>query len=196
MSDCVKCWRMRLDMIEFDDILLWEYGWRMRDEILLVFCWMTQQQQGLWKQNKNVISFPFQFQNKQQELCGVIKVRNGEFVCDYCFKTLTNPLKLPCGYDLCEECVLEGWGEEEINWERERERVEWRRRVWGYCEEWYLKRERENGNERIGDLNEWNEWMIDFDVCEWWLRWNDIHSFLIILIISYHSIFIINTSQQ
>ena len=138
--------------------------------------------------------FPFQFQNKQQELCGVMKVRNGEFVCGYCFNTLTNPLKLPCGYDLCEECVLEGWGEEEINWERDKG-VEWRRRVWGYCEEWYLKRERENGNERIGDLNEWNEWMIDFDVCEWWLRWNDIHSFLIILIISYHSIFIINTSQ-
>ena len=119
MSDCVKCWRMRLDMIEFDDILLGEYGWRMRDEILFVFCWITQQQQGLWKQNKNVISFSFQFQNKQQELCGVMKVRNGEFVCGYCFNTLTNPLKLPCGYDLCEECVLEGWGEEEINWERE-----------------------------------------------------------------------------
>ena len=179
MSDCVKYWRMRLDVIEFDDILLWEYGWRMRDEILFVFCWITQQQQGLWKQNKNVISFSFQFQNKQQELCGVMKVRNGEFVCGYCFNTLTNPLKLPCGYDLCEECVLEGWGEEEINWERDKG-VKWRRRVWGYCEEWYLKREREWEWENWGF--EWMKWMDDWFWCVWMMIEMKWYSF-----ISHHS---------
>ena len=34
------------------------------------------------------------------------EVEDRALVCPYCFNTLTNPLKLPCGHDLCEECVL------------------------------------------------------------------------------------------
>ena len=176
MSDYVKYWRMRFDMIEFNDILR-EHSSRMKHEILFVFCWITQQS-ALWKQNKNVISFPFSISEQTTRVMWSYKRENRELVCAYCLKTFTNPVKLPCGYNFCEECVLEGW-EEEINWERDKE-VKWRRRVWVYCEEWYLKRERENGNEKIGYLNEWNELMIDFDV--WMIIEMKWYSF-----ISYHS---------
>ena len=107
------------------------------------------------------------------------EVGDRALVCPYCFNTLTNPLKLPCGYDLCEECVLEGWGEEEINWERDKE-VEWRRRVWGYCEEWYLKREREWEWENWGF--EWMKWMDDWFWCVWMMIEMKWYSF-----ISHHS---------
>ena len=34
------------------------------------------------------------------------EVEDRALVCPYCFNTLTNPLILPCGHNLCEECVL------------------------------------------------------------------------------------------
>ncbi len=105
----------------------------------------------------NEIIACFFFWNSEQttRVMWSYKVENWEFVCAYCLKTFTNPVKLPCGYNLCEECVLE-W-REEINWERDKG-IKWRRRVWGYCEEWYLKREREW---------EWENWVFE------WMKWMD-----------------------
>ena len=34
------------------------------------------------------------------------EVEDRALVCPYCFNTLTNPLILSCGHNLCEECVL------------------------------------------------------------------------------------------
>ncbi len=85
------------------------------------------------------------------------KSGNREFVCTYRLKTFTNPVKLQCWYNLCEECVL--WKDEERRRLIERDKdVKLRRRVWGYCEEWYIKREREW---------EWENWVFE------WMKWMD-----------------------